>query len=772
MTPFDHLPKQSWAALLIIVQVSLLCTSSQAQSDPSNFATVINVPPEPAPDSIDSSTQLNLDSQGVIGSSFRAGNPDGSSTNVEVNISGGTVGDQFVATGSVVNVRGGQLGSFSANEGSVFNISGGVFNDGFSNASAGSEINISGGLLDTSLRAFEGSLINVSGGQLTGGNHGLRAGDGSEFNISGGTLGSPFNGERMSKVILSGGTVGADFDVRGDTQIFGGEFQLNGVDFFDASVTLIDDGVLTGTLQDGSPFVFSPLRKDRLEQVKLTTVPLPAKRSVPLIIDRSNSFRPAGLREGETLIVRRRGSIDDNFAVVGGTLNVEGGAVGSGVEVVGGTVNLSSGRIDSLYAFMNAQVNIEGGSIPFSMQAFQGSNVDVSGGSLSRTEAKSGSTFDISGGRLVEGLQADEGSVVAIQGGKIGIGVGIALRAQEGSTVEVSGGQFGINVLASAGTTTLVGGEFKLNGANYDPTTVTLTEGDLFTGTLTDGSPFIFTAGNSTFVDVALSRVALPAVETTPITIERGSTDPPVGLRPGQKAMVTNRGRLGENFNVVQAAITLDDGSIADGFQAYESLVNINGGTVGNVFNAYAGTVVNVTGGTIGRTAAEAGSEFNISGGRFENGLSARPGSTVNVAGGIFEGGGEFSSSIGASTGSVWNISGGSFDDDFSAASGSTINLIGSEFFLNGILIEGLRPGEMRVITERSNFSGFGVLALSGVLEDGSPFSFVLNARSSSQEPFFSSRATLTVTLSAVPEPSTLVLTSLSLLTCLMRRQR
>jgi hypothetical protein len=53
------------------------------------LATVINVPPDSAPSSIGRSTPLNLGDGGVIGTVFQAGNSDGSSSNVEVNISGG-----------------------------------------------------------------------------------------------------------------------------------------------------------------------------------------------------------------------------------------------------------------------------------------------------------------------------------------------------------------------------------------------------------------------------------------------------------------------------------------------------------------------------------------------------------------------------------------------------------------------------------------------------------------------------------------------------------
>ena len=59
---------------------------------PADAATIINVPPEVAPASIGSDTQLNLFDTGSIQRIFNAGASDGSSTNVELNIYGGTVG--------------------------------------------------------------------------------------------------------------------------------------------------------------------------------------------------------------------------------------------------------------------------------------------------------------------------------------------------------------------------------------------------------------------------------------------------------------------------------------------------------------------------------------------------------------------------------------------------------------------------------------------------------------------------------------------------------
>ncbi len=93
------------------------------------FTTILDIPPEPDIgdfEEIGSDTQLNLSAGGAIGFSFDAGAANGTSTHVEVNISGGSVGNAFDASGgSVVNISGSSVGRFfDANSGSEVNLFG------------------------------------------------------------------------------------------------------------------------------------------------------------------------------------------------------------------------------------------------------------------------------------------------------------------------------------------------------------------------------------------------------------------------------------------------------------------------------------------------------------------------------------------------------------------------------------------------------------------------------------------------------------------------
>lgn len=89
------------------------------------FDTIININStrDEIPSSIDSHTQLNVYA-GALPDNFRAGNPDGTSVNIEVNFSGRRADKIDAYGGSVVNLTDGFIwGDVSANSGSTVNIS-------------------------------------------------------------------------------------------------------------------------------------------------------------------------------------------------------------------------------------------------------------------------------------------------------------------------------------------------------------------------------------------------------------------------------------------------------------------------------------------------------------------------------------------------------------------------------------------------------------------------------------------------------------------------
>ena len=195
------------------------------------------------------------------------------------------------------------------------------------------------------------------------------------------------------------------------------------------------------------------------------------------------------------------------------------------------------------------------------------------------------------------------------------------------------------------------------------------------------------------------------------------------------------------------------------------SVVNISGGTVDGGFLASDDTVVNISGGSVGGIRVDDDSVLNISGGSVRELTAGEGNVTVNISGGTVGGIDNLRDAIDIRTGAVVNISGGSFPANFDASSGSNINLFGRDFALDGVLLDDLNLGEAFTIDDRNE-------TLSGLLVDGSAFSFDLNDPSSFPNDEFDTDATITVTLTAVPEPTSTTILLLGCGLAGMRRRR
>lgn len=131
------------------------------------------------------------------------------------------------------------------------------------------------------------------------------------------------------------------------------------------------------------------------------------------------------------------------------------------------------------------------------------------------------------------------------------------------------------------------------------------------------------------------------------------------------------------------------------------------------------GGLVNIGGGTIGDDFRVNFAQVDISGGSI--GDSFRLGNTFA------------------------NISGGSIGDEFTVVNESEINFIGSDFSLDGVPL-------CDVLTVDSFFEIFDRnVTLSGLLADGSEFSFDLNSSDVDGEDFFDPRSSVGVTLVSMP---------------------
>jgi hypothetical protein len=271
-------------AALVCIAAILLLMSSEATAQ---FATIINVPPDPAPNSISSDTQLNVFDGGVIGHGFQAG-AWFTSDNIEVNIHGGSVGIGFeVYTGTQMNIFNGSVG---------FNLK----------ARDGSKINISGGSLGHLFHAFDGSEVMISGGIV---GWGFQAYEGSKITMSGGHIGDDFRSEG-SEIVISGGSVGDHFSISmGEINLLGWGFSIDGAGIPGLIVGVPcpvtnRDVTLSGHFANGSEFSFE---LNSVEDFVSDYFSPHASLSVTLVAAREADFNGDGDVDGDDFLAWQGG---------------------------------------------------------------------------------------------------------------------------------------------------------------------------------------------------------------------------------------------------------------------------------------------------------------------------------------------------------------------------------------------------------------------------------------------------------------------------------
>lgn len=757
------------------------------------FDTVLNIPPDPDignGESIGSNTQVNLHDGGAIGASFDAGASDGSSTDVQVNVEGGEVGQGFQAfAGSEVNISGGMVGlGFSATD-SVVNISGGSVGR-LGNATS-STISVSGGMVGDSLTVSD-SVVDITGGTLGG----FQALNGSTIGISGGSM---------------GGFAFSDSAVT----ISGDEFRLDGLSVIGV-IEVPEASLLSGTLEDGTPFAFSPEDNDFSSAAATLTLQAATLPPVgPALITASTDIVPLGIRQGQTLLVDDGGGIGDNFnAGQGSTVIIEtGGTVGDNLEAVDTDVMITGGTVGDFFdAFQGTTVEVSGGTVGDLLEAFAGSTINVSGGMLRGVTVHEGSEMNISGGSVATEFDDSlsvPGGTVNISGGSVLSGPGFSLSIF-GGIVNLSGGLLRGGISANEGTVNITGGVTGGRLAIVDTSSVTfaggefyvddspvgvpegegnmlgidLPSGSVLSGTLADGSQFIVGPEHGDFfADGVMTLVFNDVPPVGPGMITASTDDVPFGIRQGQTLLVDDGGSAPDFFNagIGSAVIVEEGGSVGDDFDAVGAQMTVNGGSVGTRFNAYHGTVLTVTGGTMnspilhpGSSAeisggsiagfgALGGSTVTVSGGSHTNLFTINGGSTATISGGSFEfltargivnmSGGSVSATLLSTSNGVLNMTGGASDGGFRAERGTVnlsggtvdgtfeafdggaltteVNLYGTQFVLNGLdITDSLTPYTPSLISDRD-------VTLSGLLADGSPFSFDLNSEFASGEDVF-----------------------------------
>jgi len=188
---------------------------------------------------------------------------------------------------------------------------------------------------------------------------------------------------------------------------------------------------------------------------------------------------------------------------------------------------------------LGTQVNVsDGGAIGSNFFADFGTEVNISGGTVGDVfNASSDSEVNISGGTVGDFFFVN--GEVSISGGTVGSGFADFL----------------------SGDVELIGGEFQVDGVPVVGTTFDLvTDNVTFTGTLADGSTFIFSSVNDLLTEVTLTPAVLPALDLSPIVVSTSDPNLPSGLRSGQTLTLSDGGELGANFEVVGATFNVEGG--------------------------------------------------------------------------------------------------------------------------------------------------------------------------------------------------------------------
>ena len=452
--------------------------------------TIINVPPSPAPTSVNDGEILNVLEGGRLLGGFVA------NSGSELNVQGGIVSN-FTANGATVNfLSGNSTGPFEAFQDTTVNVDGGtvirlsIFDDSVFNLLDGEVFN---------LRGEDNATINIQSGSVTS----FSGGNGHEItvNVSGGRHSSGFDLNRDNTATITGGNLVGRLGVNGARlDIFGGAFGdevrgsdgsvvfLHGYDFRrngqpisnlaqvgdKRNLNLQEGDMLTGIFSDGTPFLFTNDEGDRLYEDVLRLVLTEEVTNAPSVINVPNDVAPLGIHKGQTLFLQNGGELQENFGVgPGSTLRVEGGQIGQNLEALDANVVVNGGTVGRLMdLFGNSTLTINGGEVGGGLDTYEGTQVILNDGFIDYgANAKPGSSWTVNGGRAVStGIQ---GAPLLMTGGTIDrlsafgdaevvITGGETINAHIGndSTLEITDGNHIDTTISSNTTGTITGGRF------------------------------------------------------------------------------------------------------------------------------------------------------------------------------------------------------------------------------------------------------------------------------------------------------------------------
>ncbi|QDS98460.1 hypothetical protein [Adhaeretor mobilis] len=646
---------------LLIVRMVLLTAMATAQ-----FDAIYNLPGDTLPAIVGSNSQVNV-GEGSGTGVIQFGETNSTSTNIELNVQGGTVTSVSNSYGGVtVNLYGSNNGNLRAYEGVVANYLTGV-NELVIISYEGSEVNVLGG--QNERVSLVGGTVKISGGTTGYMNLGNAATLG-ELYVTGGYLNDLYadepslvhqTGGAINRLVstddnqstIFGGRIGSIWNTTygGDVTIIGSQFELDGVpiaglETVGNEISFVQPtigGVLSAVLEDGSTIAIGVSNYDG----EVAHDPLVLRRSTspaasPSPINLPADPTPAGLRAGQVLTVGAGATLPPIFAAHrGSVVNLQaGGEIGHGFRATAATVNVSGGTL-------GPQSQVQPGTVVYQSGGRIGSEFTV----------LPGGTFAMSGGTIADGLQS-----FTTYG---------AVRGQ--GNVELYGGDFEINGVPVAG--------LDQPGASVE---LRLTINEWLTGVLADGTPIALSDMDSSGFGVSSHGIVTlvsqqPAAPVASNTILNHYAPELVGIRGDQTIQVLSGGSLGEDFNAgVGSMIRVDaGGSVGNNLEVTGGYVHLNGGSIGHEADLLNGSHLQLDSGSIEYNLhAYSGSSIEIQDGSTQS-IQLGNETTASVYGGSV-------AVLSATAGSLATIKAGAFgsvsadSDNMTEDVPAEVNLVGA----------------------------------------------------------------------------------------------
>lgn len=487
---------------------------------------------------------------------------------------GGTVG-HYDADARVSTVRGGvieriELSRFASSDQQLNVFAGHV---GELTVEGSNEVRISGGRVeDLSLDAE--ATLSLSGGAV-----GESASIRGALSMVGGSI--DHRAQVRGPLSMQGGRMGRGVRLPADGELFGIDFEIDGVPIPDgASVTItLEEGqLLTGVLADGTPIALGGERfiagnrsssgyernGDHVTQLQLTRRFL---QPTPDLVTVTPGSAPTGARPGQTVVFGAGTAAADHFRA------------GVGSSVVAG----------------------EGAHLGDSFEAFS-ADVTIDGATLGRNALiHDDAALQMTTGRVGESLHVTDGARVDLRGGTFGDGI----------------------ITGETGLVVLSGEAFALDGVELEGLEVDSTYyvGELshqrLSGVLQDGTPFLLHGGAYRFDGIplvddftdgngrSLAIHITPAAPVGPPLVIASSDPMPYGVRAGQTLRADAGSVVPDDFNagVGSRVEVMAGATVGKNLEAVGAEVHVAGGVVGERFEAVDGAHVTLTGGSVGDSA-------------------------------------------------------------------------------------------------------------------------------------------------------------------------